>query len=596
MPSLTVDQVLSGVDLGLDFGMADLLVLDIGGRRVLYALSRIEGMLAEIDIAADGSLTFDDSLPLSGTFAVGVDPILGVLQPSDGSTSLSLAGMTMPDGQTATLAPDGSLGLQTSLTVAGTLIAPVSGVTASVPVFVTGRQDGGLDLYGDTGAGYTFVGGLADSSDTYLADVAASTWFSHDGGEYFASVSATEDGVNLVGVTPTGLVQHDALGAAEGLPINTPVEIGTLQRLGEQLLVTGSFNTSSISVVRIGPEGDMQVADHVLDAPGTYFQGLSALDTLTYGDFAFAAAGGSDGGASLFTVLPGGRLVHLDSIADDATTTLYRVSSIELVSTGARLDMLISSAWESRITRVGYDLSALGAVLVADSSGGLLVGTSQSDQIVGSGMNDTLSGNAGDDILADGAGQDVMTGGAGSDLFVLHPDGQTDIVTDYERGVDRLDLSGWDFLYDVSQLSIVPTVDGAVLSHGAETLVITAADGTALTATDLSNATILHVDRPPPLPISQNLQGGPGADMLNGAWGNDTINGSGGDDVLSGLGGDDSITGGSGDDILDGGIGTDTLAGEAGADTLVGGAGDDRLLGGMGDDVIYGDEHDWSGG
>lgn len=596
MPTLSVDQVLTGGEIGLSFGLADLLILDVGGRSVLYALSRIEGTMIEIDIAMDGTLSLADSLSLAGSFVAGSDPMLGVIHNSDASLSLGLAGLPGTSGQIVNLDPDGSLGVQTSLSSAGTLVSPVGSVDGSVPVLLVGRSGGGLDLFSDTGAGYTFVTGLDDDANRYLGDVSAAVHFTYGGAGYVATASATENGLNLAQVTPSGMIQWDALGVSQGLPINTPVEIGVIQRLDETLLVTGSTVSSSISVVNVSGDGRMQTADHILDTPGTYIQGLNALDTYVHGDFAFVAAGGSDGGVSLFTALPGGRLVHLDGIADDATTTLYRVSSIELVSAGTRLEMLVSSAWESGITRIGYDLSALGAVLVSDTSGGQTIGTDADDQIVGSSMSDTLVGGAGDDIMADGAGQDVLTGGLGADLFVLHTDGQADVITDYDRALDRLDLSAWDFLHDVGQLTIMPTTDGAVLTHGAEVLTITASDGMTLSSADFSNAGILNVDRPPALAVAQMLEGGAGADTLNGAWGDDTVSGSGGNDVLSGLGGDDSLSGGSGDDILDGGVGNDTLTGDMGADTLVGGSGDDRLLGGIGDDVIYGDEHDWSGG
>lgn len=596
MPILTVDQVLTGTAIGLDFGLSDLLVLEIGGRRVLYAFSRIESALVEVDIALDGTLTFEDSLSLNGSFIAGSNPTLGVLFDAGGAAALTLSGLPASAGQTVSLLPDGSLGAQATLASVDVLVSSAGYMIGALPALITGVQGGGgLSLLTDTGSGMAFAAAVSESAERYLGDVSSSVWFAIGGAQYVATTSAFEDGLNLVEVTPTALIQRDALGAVEGLPINTPVEIGVIQRLDETLLVTGSFDTSSLSVVRIGSDATMQMSDHILDSPVTYFQGLSALGTLVYGDFAFVAAGGADGGVSLFSVLPGGRLIHLDSVGDDSSSTLYRVSAIDLVTTGTRLDLLVSSAWESGVTRIGYDLTALGSVLVASQTGGALSGTPGDDQLIGSDMADTLTGGAGADTLSDGAGQDVLTGGDGADLFVMHPDTQQDVITDYDRTADRLDLSAWDFLYDVGQLSITPTSDGAVLSHGAETLSITSSDGAPLTSGDFSNDTILNVDRPPLLPIAQSLQGGPEADTLSGAWGNDTMNGAGGDDLLIGSGGDDTISGGSGDDLMDGGDGMDTLAGESGADTLIGGVGDDLLLGGIGDDVIFGDEQDWSG-
>ena len=71
MTVLTVEQLLSGSTLGLTSGLSDLLVLEIGGRKVLYALSRTENALIELDVAADGTLSMAGSSLLTGTFALG---------------------------------------------------------------------------------------------------------------------------------------------------------------------------------------------------------------------------------------------------------------------------------------------------------------------------------------------------------------------------------------------------------------------------------------------------------------------------------------------------------------------------------------------
>ena len=569
MPALTIDQVLTGTQLGLAFGATDLLMMEIGGRRVLYALSRNDLALVEIEIAGDGSLTVVGGLHLSGSFVPGSAPELSSAISQHGSTMLTVSGMPATSGQIVSLSATGALGAQTSLSSADVLVSPVSLLLGASAALVTGRQGaGGLDLFVDSGAGIVFAGALEDTGVRYLADVSDSVGFAVSGTHFLATTSAVENGVNLTEVTSTALLQRDAVGIVEGLPVNTPTEIAVAQRLDETLLAVGSFGTSSLSVLRVDGTGQMDIADHILDSPTTYFQAVSALDAVAYGDFAFLAAGGADGGVSLFTILPGGRLVHLDSFADDASVTLHRVSDIELVVSGERLNLVVSSVSEPGFTRIGYDLSILGSVLVADGGGDVVVGTSGDDQIIGSSMNDSLTGAAGDDIISDGAGQDLMIGGPGADLFVLHPDGRQDVISDYERTEDRLDLSAWDFLYDASQLSVSPTAEGAVLSHGAETLIIMSADGVPLTAADFSNSTILNVDRPPLVPFAQELVGGAAADTLNGAAGNDT---------------------------LDGGPGQDTLSGETGADVIVGGSGDDHLSGGIGDDIIYGDEFAWMG-
>lgn len=82
-------------------------------------------------------------------------------------------------------------------------------------------------------------------------------------------------------------------------------------------------------------------------------------------------------------------------------------------------------------------------------------GTSANDTIDGRGGNDRIDGGAGDDIMLGGAGDDVlisnagddvMTGGSGADVFVVGPRTSGVItITDFENGVDRIDLTQFGF-------------------------------------------------------------------------------------------------------------------------------------------------------
>jgi Ca2+-binding RTX toxin-like protein len=436
--------------------------------------------------------------------------------------------------------------------------------------------------FADTGSGFVQTGGLGDAVDRYLGDVAANVAFKQGGIRYVATASATENGINIAAVTASGLSQVGALGNAEGLPITQPTDIVAMSRLGEKLLAVASFGTSSVSIVRV--EGGVpMLADHVYDGAETRFAGASSLAAVTYGDFAYLAAGGAEGGVTLMTVLPGGRVIHLGSVAEDETAPLDQVGALEMHVADDALHIFAGSSNEAGLARLEYDLAGAGSVVVATPNGSGASGTSQDDQVIGSDVGESLFGLAGDDIILDGGGNDVMTGGAGSDLFVFAADGVWDRVEDFERGVDRLDLSGFDFLYDVSQLTVTPNAAGAILSFGAETIVIETSDNAPLTAGELTNADILNIDRPPYLLIGREIVGGQGDDTLNGGPGNDTI---------AGAGGADSLSGGPGLDILLGSSGDDTLNGDGGADTLIGDIGDDLLNGGDGNDVIYGD--DWA--
>lgn len=77
-----------------------------------------------------------------------------------------------------------------------------------------------------------------------------------------------------------------------------------------------------------------------------------------------------------------------------------------------------------------------------------LDGGEGNDKLFGGAHNDKLTGGSGDDILRGGAGKDKLTGGEGNDvfLFVKKSDslnGKTaDQITDFEKSVDVIDLSG----------------------------------------------------------------------------------------------------------------------------------------------------------
>ena len=68
-----------------------------------------------------------------------------------------------------------------------------------------------------------------------------------------------------------------------------------------------------------------------------------------------------------------------------------------------------------------------------------LYGGEGDDKLFGQAGNDRIIANEGNDVLNGGARNDRMTGGEGADLFVFN--GGRDIVTDFENGDDRIDVS-----------------------------------------------------------------------------------------------------------------------------------------------------------
>jgi len=78
--------------------------------------------------------------------------------------------------------------------------------------------------------------------------------------------------------------------------------------------------------------------------------------------------------------------------------------------------------------------------LFADDSGIVLEGAAGDDLLVGGAGLDKLLGGPGDDILEGGLGLDILSGGSGADHFVLNWNDGPDIITDFQPGVDKIEL------------------------------------------------------------------------------------------------------------------------------------------------------------
>lgn len=72
------------------------------------------------------------------------------------------------------------------------------------------------------------------------------------------------------------------------------------------------------------------------------------------------------------------------------------------------------------------------------------------ENLTGSSYNDVLTGNSGSNVLQGGAGKDIMTGGASSDTFAfkalteMGSGANRDVITDFQKGVDKIDFSAID--------------------------------------------------------------------------------------------------------------------------------------------------------
>lgn len=394
-------------------------------------------------------------------------------------------------------------------------------------------------------------------------------------------------------VAPNGLSIKDKIGAEDGVGIATPTALALVETGGVTYALMGAAGSNSLTVAAVGADGQFTVTDHIIDSLDTRFAGVTTLETMVIDGRAFAVAAGSDDGISLFEVLPGGTLLHHGALADGLDTTLDNIADIGLSASGDTLLMTVASSSESGLTLLSAATPGAEAL------------------IVGGAGNDALIGGTTDDVLMDGAGVDTITGGAGADVFVLAWDGETDVIRDFQYGVDSLDLSSWAFLRSAGQITVIETSTGAELWFEDERLVIETASGQTLTAAQIGGLDLLSVDRilpawvdavidPEPEPTAPDDSGkgagfgefsdlGEGNSQFSAKGGSDTVRGNAGDDTITGDSGSDYLDGGDDDDHINAGQGADTVFGNTGDDKLEGKEGHDWLDGGAGNDTITGD-------
>ncbi len=347
----------------------------------------------------------------------------------------------------------------------------------------------------------------------------------------------------------------DLLSMALEAPVAEPVE-GTT---GDDTLI-GSDGAEQIA----GGRGDDRI------------DGFAGGDTLRGGSGADSLITGWDGADSLY-----------GNAGDDIL--INDAASGSLLDGGSGEDLIDSAggAANTLIGGAGEDTVFLGSAYANDAV--------QPGAVVDLGTGaDTFYGIGGATIDS-GTTDDAAAGDGPSDLIHLSlGNDQTTVIENFERGVDRLELTGFDgaaLRYDAQSL----TTEG-------EDLHLTYEDERIVTLSGLGDATLGDL-----FPEAQEggILGGLGDDTIDlaahgilaetGWWGNLAEGGAGDDQLTASLTGFDTLKGGPGDDTLTSGAGaTGDITGdpEAGASYLDGGAGNGTLIGSLGDTMTGGSGED----
>lgn len=458
---------------------------------------------------------------------------------------------------------------------------------------------------------------LADTAGLPLEGISAMASLATAGGKYLVAASETADALVVLRIGTGGnLTPVSQIGAAQLLPLDRPADLAAVTLNGQHFVLAGAFGTGTVTVLRLGADGSLTFADQLADTRETRFDGLTALEAITLDGQVLVAAAGSDGGLTLFRLLPNGRLVVLETFVDTAATALQNIQDLRFVRIGDRLELYALASGDGGVTR-----------LVVDAGGGGLVsttatGTGNADLLTAPAGGAWVTGGYGDDTIIGGSGADTLEGGPGADLFLLLPDAAGhERLVGFDPAQDRIDLSGFPMLYGLSGLTILPTANGAAIRIGTAEIALVA--GRRLTVAEVAAALVFTADRPPVsalVPESgdtsasadsdtfywqagpRSYDGGGGSDrvsyaaapagatvdLANAALNAGTalgqiltaieaLDGSAFADRLFGTALADSFTGNAGNDHLDGRAGNDWLTPGAGHDTVAGGAGVDMV-------------------
>ena len=92
------------------------------------------------------------------------------------------------------------------------------------------------------------------------------------------------------------------------------------------------------------------------------------------------------------------------------------------------------------------------------------------DRLEGGSGRDRLKGGDGRDVLEGEGGRDILVGGGGADVFVLERRSGRDVVRDFDRGTDRIDVS--DVASRMRHLDIDRRGDDAVIEARGSVIVL----------------------------------------------------------------------------------------------------------------------------
>ena len=224
------------------------------------------------------------------------------------------------------------------------------------------------------------------------------------------------------------------------IPATTGIEAvlydgGTAQTLTLPASDSRAFGTGSNNDVVVGSTDNDRI---FLGAGNDNFTGGNGSD-LAIGE---AGSDTLDGGSGADTLFGGSLGSSLNGGTESDTIVGGGGDDTILGGSDNAANLIFGGAGNDSITGAGVLVGGVGA--------DTLIGASGADTLFGEAGANVLNGGSGDDILVGGAdaetiigglGNDTLWGSSGVDRFNMTTDTSTDVIADFQVGVDKLDLS-----------------------------------------------------------------------------------------------------------------------------------------------------------
>lgn len=372
-----------------------------------------------------------------------------------------------------------------NITLAGAVTSATGNALNNVLTGGTGNDtlDGGAGndtLNGGAGSD-SLIGGAGNDSmvggagnDTYvLADagdviIEAATANEIDTVQTALTSASLANFTNVENLTYTGSSAFSGTGNASNNTLISGAGNDSLNGGAGADVMNGGAGDDTYTVDNAGDTvTDSAGIDTILTSLATYsIAGNASVENLTYtGTAAFTGTGNAgdniitgstgsdtlDGGTGNDQLLGGlGNDTYvIDSLSDSITDT-GGTDTVRTALNGYTLASGIENLTISAVAGIAVTGNELANTVTGGTGNDTLSGALGNDSLVGATGNDSLLGGDGNDSLTGGAGADTLTGGAGNDQFVYTATvgesvtGTRDVITDFVRGQDVINLSGLD--------------------------------------------------------------------------------------------------------------------------------------------------------